>query len=64
MAVTFAAGYVFGVFCAVWFYLADTLKLNQEKGTSSVEVLKRIGFGGLWNCSDPMIILIGTLTAL
>lgn len=66
LIVTFAAGYIAGVFCAVVSHPADTLvsKLNQEKGASSVEVLKKIGFGGLWKGLGPRIIMIGTLTAL
>lgn len=66
LVVTFAAGYIAGVFCAVVSHPADTLvsKLNQEKGASSVDVLKKIGFGGLWKGLGPRIIMIGTLTAL
>lgn len=66
LLVTFAAGYIAGVFCAVVSHPADTLvsKLNQEKGASSVDVLKKIGFGGLWKGLGPRIIMIGTLTAL
>ncbi|XP_050527500.1 phosphate carrier protein, mitochondrial-like [Daktulosphaira vitifoliae] len=66
LVVTFAAGYIAGVFCAVVSHPADTLvsKLNQEKGASSMEVLKKIGFGGLWKGLGPRIIMIGTLTAL
>lgn len=66
LVVTFAAGYIAGVFCAIVSHPADTLvsKLNQEKGASSVEVLKKIGFGGLWKGLGPRIIMIGTLTAL
>ncbi|VVC33664.1 Mitochondrial carrier domain,Mitochondrial substrate/solute carrier [Cinara cedri] len=66
LVVTFAAGYIAGVFCAIVSHPADTLvsKLNQEKGASSVEVLKKIGFGGIWKGLGPRIIMIGTLTAL
>jgi len=66
LVVTFAAGYIAGVFCAIVSHPADTLvsKLNQEKGASSVDVLKKIGFGGLWKGLGPRIIMIGTLTAL
>lgn len=38
-------------------------KLNQEKGASAVDVLKKMGFGGVWKGLVPRIIMIGTLTA-
>ncbi|KAL1464605.1 hypothetical protein WDU94_004235 [Cyamophila willieti] len=66
LIVTFAAGYIAGVFCAVVSHPADTLvsKLNQEKGASVGDIVKKIGFGGLWKGLGPRIIMIGTLTAL
>lgn len=66
LIVTFAAGYIAGVFCAVVSHPADTVvsKLNNEKGLTAGEALKRIGFGGLWKGLAPRIIMIGTLTAL
>ncbi|XP_014257004.1 phosphate carrier protein, mitochondrial [Cimex lectularius] len=65
LVVTFAAGYIAGVFCAIVSHPADTVvsKLNQEKGSTAVDVAKKIGFAGLWKGLGPRIIMIGTLTA-
>merc|ERR1712240_376277 len=64
LVVTFAAGYIAGVFCAIVSHPADTLvsKLNQAKGTSIGELTKRLGFAGLWKGLGPRIVMIGTLT--
>lgn len=66
LVVTFAAGYIAGVFCAIVSHPADTVvsKLNQEKNVSAIELTKRIGFMGLWKGLMPRIVMIGTLTAL
>lgn len=66
LIVTFAAGYIAGVFCAIVSHPADTVvsKLNNEKGLTAVAAVKRIGFAGLWKGLGPRIIMIGTLTAL
>lgn len=66
LIVTFAAGYIAGVFCAIVSHPADTLvsKLNQTKGATVGDIVKKIGFGGLWQGLGPRIIMIGTLTAL
>lgn len=65
LIVTFAAGYIAGVFCAIVSHPADTLvsKLNQEKGASALDIAKRLGFAGLWGGLGPRIVMIGTLTA-
>ncbi|KAH0560295.1 phosphate carrier protein, mitochondrial [Cotesia glomerata] len=65
LIVTFAAGYIAGVFCAVVSHPADSVvsKLNQEKGATAVDVLKKLGFGGVWKGLGPRIVMIGTLTA-
>ncbi|KAK1125814.1 hypothetical protein K0M31_005356 [Melipona bicolor] len=65
LVVTFAAGYIAGVFCAIVSHPADSVvsKLNQEKGASAVDVLKKMGFVGVWKGLGPRIIMIGTLTA-
>nr|BAX57184.1 phosphate carrier 2 [Plautia stali] len=65
LIVTFAAGYIAGVFCAVVSHPADTIvsKLNQEKGLSALDVAKKVGFIGLWKGLGTRIIMIGTLTA-
>jgi len=66
LVVTFAAGYIAGVFCAIVSHPADTVvsKLNQDKGSTAVEAAKKLGFAGLWKGLVPRIIMIGTLTAL
>ncbi|KAJ8972120.1 hypothetical protein NQ314_000346 [Rhamnusium bicolor] len=66
LIVTFAAGYIAGVFCAVISHPADTVvsKLNQEKGTTAIQAFKKLGMGGMWKGLTPRIIMIGTLTAL
>ncbi|XP_003738547.1 phosphate carrier protein, mitochondrial [Galendromus occidentalis] len=66
LIVTFTAGYIAGVFCAVVSHPADTIvsKLNQDKGSTAVDVAKKLGFAGLWKGLVPRIIMIGTLTAL
>lgn len=66
LVVTFAAGYIAGVFCAIVSHPADVVvsKLNQAKGSSAVQVAKSLGFMGMWNGLTPRIIMIGTLTAL
>ncbi|XP_063719858.1 solute carrier family 25 member 3-like [Symsagittifera roscoffensis] len=66
LTVTFAAGYIAGVFCAIVSHPADTMvsKLNQAKGTGVGAIYKQIGFMGLWKGLGARIIMIGTLTAL
>lgn len=45
MIVTFAAGYIAGVFCAVVSHPADTIvsKLNQDKGSTAIQAAKQLG---------------------
>lgn len=65
LVVTFAAGYIAGVFCAIVSHPADTVvsKLNKEKGSTAAEVAKKLGWAGMWKGLMPRIIMIGTLTA-
>jgi len=65
LVVTFAAGYIAGVFCAIVSHPADTVvsKLNQEKGATAIDVAKKLGFAGMWRGLGPRIVMIGTLTA-
>lgn len=65
LIVTFAAGYIAGVFCAIVSHPADTVvsKLNQAKGASAMDVAKQLGWSGLWAGLVPRIVMIGTLTA-
>jgi len=66
LLVTFVAGYIAGVFCAIVSHPADTVvsKLNQDSGSTAVGIAKKLGFWGLWKGLVPRIIMIGTLTAL
>merc|ERR1740131_113588 len=66
LVVTFAAGYIAGVFCAIVSHPADTVvsKLNQAKGSNFVDIAKQLGFMGMWKGLVPRIVMIGTLTAL
>ncbi|ELT95603.1 hypothetical protein CAPTEDRAFT_180307 [Capitella teleta] len=66
LVVTFCAGYIAGVFCAIVSHPADTIvsKLNKEKGSSFGEIARGLGFAGMWKGLVPRIIMIGTLTAL
>merc|ERR1712121_137992 len=66
LVVTFAAGYIAGVFCAIVSHPADTLvsKLNNDVGSTPIQVARELGMKGLWAGLGPRIIMIGTLTAL
>ncbi|KAG7456205.1 hypothetical protein MATL_G00249260 [Megalops atlanticus] len=66
LVVTFVAGYIAGVFCAVVSHPADSVVsvLNKEKGSTAGQVLKRLGPRGVWKGLVARIIMIGTLTAL
>merc|ERR1711963_33500 len=66
LVVTFAAGYIAGVFCAIVSHPADTIvsKLNQAKGSNFIDIAKQLGFMGMWKGLVPRIVMIGTLTAL
>lgn len=48
LVVTFVAGYIAGVFCAIVSHPADTIvsKLNQNPGSSALGVAKDLGFAG------------------
>ncbi|MFH4973356.1 hypothetical protein AB6A40_000065 [Gnathostoma spinigerum] len=65
LVVTFAAGYIAGIFCAIVSHPADTIvsKLNQVKGSTTLTVAKDLGWWGMWKGLVPRIIMIGTLTA-
>ncbi|CDW53860.1 Gpi1 and Mito carr domain containing protein [Trichuris trichiura] len=66
LCVTFVAGYIAGVFCALVSHPADSVvsKLNQDPGSSAGQVLRKLGWKGVWKGLFPRIIMIGTLTAL
>jgi solute carrier family 25 phosphate transporter 3 len=70
LEVSFAGGYIAGVFCAAVSHPADVLvsKLNnQAKSGNSPGVgalIKELGMAGLWRGLGQRIVMIGTLTAL
>ena len=71
LSVTFASGYLAGIFCAIVSHPADTLvsKLNNIKsqdtlGNNVSKIYSEIGFSGLWRGLGARIIMIGTLTGL
>merc|ERR1712130_999529 len=66
LVVTFAAGYIAGVFCAVVSHPADTIVsvLNKNPESTAGQVLKDLGPKGVWKGLVARIIMIGTLTAL
>jgi len=66
LIVTFVAGYIAGVFCAIVSHPADTIvsKLNNDKTATVGSVAKSLGWAGMWKGLGPRIIMIGTLTAL
>lgn len=66
LAVTFVAGYIAGVFCAIVSHPADSVvsKLNQKPGSSAIGILRELGWQGAWRGLTARIVMIGTLTAL
>jgi len=66
LMVTFAAGYIAGVFCAIVSHPADSIVsyMNKAKGATIGSAAKALGFKGCWQGLGPRIIMIGTLTAL
>jgi len=72
MGVTFASGYIAGVFCAIISHPADTMVsiLNKRSGSNLStgaqvkEIYGEIGFGGLWKGLGTRIFMVGTLTCL
>jgi len=71
LSVTFASGYIAGVFCAVISHPADTMvsKLNNMKTEGSMMnnvklIYGQIGFSGLWRGLGTRIVMVGTLTGL
>lgn len=49
LVVTFTAGYIAGVFCAIVSHPADVIvsKLNQAPGSTAAQIAKEIGFKGI-----------------
>merc|ERR1712168_59860 len=66
LIVTFASGYIAGVFCAIVSHPADCVVsvLNKTPGASAGQVFKDLGWSGCWQGLGARIIMIGTLTGL
>jgi solute carrier family 25 phosphate transporter 3 len=67
LGVSFAAGYIAGVFCAIVSHPADNLvsKLNSKPGSTSGEIIAEMGWYNLFTRGLPLrIVMIGTLTGL
>lgn len=66
LVVTFSAGYIAGVLCAIVSHPADTIvsKLNKEPGATIGGLVSELGFFGIWRGLVARIIMIGTLTGL
>jgi solute carrier family 25 phosphate transporter 3 len=66
LMVTFAAGYIAGVFCAIVSHPADSVVsvINKNPTKGAGEILKELGPKGVWKGLGARIIMIGTLTAL
>ncbi|TYG43773.1 hypothetical protein ES288_D11G045100v1 [Gossypium darwinii] len=65
LAVSFAGGYIAGVFCAIVSHPADNLVsfLNNAKGATVGDAVKKMGLLGLCTRGLPLrIVMIGTLT--
>ncbi|XP_043707416.1 mitochondrial phosphate carrier protein 3, mitochondrial-like [Telopea speciosissima] len=67
LGVSFAGGYVAGVLCAIVSHPADSLVsfLNNAKGATVGDAVKKIGVAGLFTRGLPLrIVMIGTLTGV
>ncbi|KNC49292.1 uncharacterized protein AMSG_05289 [Thecamonas trahens ATCC 50062] len=73
LGITFLAGYIAGVFCAIVSHPADTMvsKLNkvasaegEGMGAAMSKIYADIGFAGLWRGLVARVFMIGTLTGL
>ena len=72
LSITFASGYLAGIFCAIVSHPADTMvsklySVGKEEGSTGQKVAriyKEIGFKGLWAGLLTRIVMIGTLTGL
>lgn len=65
LVVTFAAGYIAGVLCAIVSHPADcAVSVMNKTGGSFGQVLKDLGWSGMWQGLGARIIMVGTLTGL
>jgi solute carrier family 25 phosphate transporter 3 len=64
LGITFASGYIAGVFCAIVSHPSDSVVsvLNKQPGKKIGEVVKELGMKGMWRGLGARIIMIGTLT--
>ncbi|KAE8697331.1 Phosphate carrier protein [Hibiscus syriacus] len=65
LGVSFAGGYIAGVFCAIVSHPADNLVsfLNNAQGATVGDAVKKMGLWGLFTRGLPLrIVMIGTLT--
>jgi len=65
LAVSFAGGYIAGVFCAAISHPADNLVsfLNNAKGATVADAVRTLGMWGLFTRGLPLrIIMVGALT--
>lgn len=65
LGVSFAGGYIAGVFCAIVSHPADNLVsfLNNAKGATVGDAVQKLGLWGLFTRGLPLrIVMIGTLT--
>uniref|UniRef100_A0A0E0P9U1 Mitochondrial phosphate transporter n=1 Tax=Oryza rufipogon TaxID=4529 RepID=A0A0E0P9U1_ORYRU len=65
LGVSFAGGYIAGVFCAIVSHPADNLVsfLNNAKGATVGDAVNKLGMWGLFTRGLPLrIVMIGTLT--
>ncbi|CAB4068046.1 SLC25A3 [Lepeophtheirus salmonis] len=63
LIVTFAAGYIAGIFCAIVSHPADTIVsyMNKAKGSTVGDAARTLGFSGMWAGLGPRIIMIVSL---
>lgn len=66
LLVTFTAGYIAGVLCAIVSHPADTIvsKLNKDPSSSIGGIISEVGIMGIWRGLVARIVMIGTLTGL
>ncbi|XP_065829240.1 solute carrier family 25 member 3-like [Oscarella lobularis] len=66
LLVTFAAGYIAGVFCAIVSHPFDSIvsKLNSDTGSTAIQTAKALGWKGLWNGLGTRILMVGALTSM
>lgn len=66
LVVTFSAGYIAGVLCAIVSHPSDTIvsKLNKDPSATIGSIIGEVGMVGIWRGLVARIIMIGTLTGL